>query len=129
VSNFACNLAGIKLTRFCSGPENEKAAAQLEKETGRSCLPCQADVRKPEDLKAAAKKAFEKYGRIDYVICGAAGNLWVSLLSLSGSTLMLTSRSLSPIEGLSENAFKTVVDIDLVRYTSLPQRNGTDVHL
>jgi peroxisomal 2,4-dienoyl-CoA reductase len=58
-----------------SGPENEKAAAQLSKETGRSCLPCQADVRKPEDLKAAAKKAFEKYGRIDFVICGAAGNL------------------------------------------------------
>ncbi|GHJ84908.1 hypothetical protein NliqN6_1310 [Naganishia liquefaciens] len=79
-----------------NGPENEKAAAQLSKETGRSCLPCQADVRKPEDLKAAAKKAFEKYGRIDFVICGAAGNF------------------LAPIEGLSENAFKTVVDIDLL---------------
>jgi peroxisomal 2,4-dienoyl-CoA reductase len=123
VSNFACNLAGIKLTRFCSGPENEKAAAQLEKETGRSCLPCQADVRKPEDLKAAAKKAFEKYGRIDYVICGAAGNLYVPPPISSGSTLMRTSCSLSPIEGLSENAFKTVVDIDLVRPGSLTTRS------
>lgn len=69
-------VARNELTRCIrSGPENEKAAAQLSKETGRSCLPCQADVRKPEDLKAAAKKAFDKYGRIDFVICGAAGNL------------------------------------------------------
>lgn len=38
----------------------------------------------------------ERFGRIDYVICGAAGNF------------------LAPISGLSENAFKTVVDIDLL---------------
>ncbi|KAJ9114726.1 hypothetical protein QFC22_005602 [Naganishia vaughanmartiniae] len=75
-----------------NGPANEKAAAELSKETGRTCLPCQGDVRKPEDLKAAAKAAYEKFGKIDFVICGA----------------------LSPIEGLSENAFKTVVDIDLL---------------
>lgn len=31
---------------------------------------------------------------------------------------MRRARSLSPIEGLSENAFKTVVDIDLVRLSS-----------
>ncbi|KAJ9114481.1 hypothetical protein QFC20_001354 [Naganishia adeliensis] len=88
-----------------NGPENEKAAAQLSKETGRTCLPCQADVRKPEDLKAAAKKAFEKFGRIDFVICGAAGNF---------DPRADEGGSLAPIEGLSENAFKTVVDIDLL---------------
>ncbi|KAJ9095690.1 hypothetical protein QFC21_005562 [Naganishia friedmannii] len=87
-----------------NGPENEKAAAQLSKETGRTCLPCQGDVRKPEDLKAAAKAAYEKFGKIDFVICGAAGNF------------------LSPIEGLSENAFKTVVDIDLVSPAPVPPR-------
>ncbi|KAJ9117119.1 hypothetical protein QFC24_006578 [Naganishia onofrii] len=103
-----------------NGPENEKAAAQLSKETGRTCLPCQGDVRKPEDLKAAAKAAYEKFGKIDFVICGAAGNLYVYVLKsnispiLTYSPLAPTASSLSPIEGLSENAFKTVVDIDLL---------------
>ncbi|KAH8084259.1 2,4-dienoyl-CoA reductase [Filobasidium floriforme] len=79
-----------------NGPENAKAAQQLSTETGRTCLPVQADVRKPEDLKAAAKACMDKFGRLDFVICGAAGNF------------------LAPISGLSENAFKTVIDIDLL---------------
>jgi len=54
------------------------------------------DVRKPDTLKAAAKKCVEVYGKIDFVICGAAGNF------------------LAPISGLSENAFRTVVEIDTI---------------
>ncbi|KAJ9111354.1 hypothetical protein QFC19_001122 [Naganishia cerealis] len=127
-----------------SGPENEKAAAQLSKETGRTCLPCQGDVRKPEDLKAAAKAAYEKFGKIDFVICGmrfpcpcATG--WAAVIETVSfwqtQALQVTCTydselflavgvqltvpdpprcSLAPIEGLSENAFKTVVDIDLL---------------
>jgi peroxisomal 2,4-dienoyl-CoA reductase len=53
-------------------------------------------VRQPEALKAAVDKAIAKFGRIDFVICGAAGNF------------------LAPIDGLSENAFKTVIEIDTV---------------
>lgn len=58
--------------RLClgSGPENAKAAEQLSKETGRTCLPVQADVRKPEDMKAAAKACVDKFGKLDFVICG-----------------------------------------------------------
>lgn len=50
-----------------------KSATTLEEETGKKCLPAQADVRKPDDLKRAVKAAIETYGRIDYVVCGESG--------------------------------------------------------
>jgi NAD(P)-dependent dehydrogenase (short-subunit alcohol dehydrogenase family) len=55
-----------------------------------------ADVRKFEDVENAVKATIEKYGRIDYLINGAAGNF------------------LSPFENLSPNAFRTVIEIDLI---------------
>lgn len=47
-----------------------QAAKELEAATGRKCLPAPADVRNPQSIQAAAKLAFDKFGRIDYVICG-----------------------------------------------------------
>ncbi|KAH8921545.1 NAD(P)-binding protein [Atractiella rhizophila] len=73
----------------------ESAASQLSSSTGRRCIGLQGDVRRPESLKAAVESALKEFGRIDFVIC-AAGNF------------------LSPIEQLSENAFKTVIEIDLL---------------
>jgi len=74
--------------------KGEAAAKELTEATGRKCVFASVDVRKPETLKAAAKKCIEVYGKIDFVICGAAGNF------------------LAPISGLSENAFRTVIEID-----------------
>jgi peroxisomal 2,4-dienoyl-CoA reductase len=54
------------------------------------------DVRKVEDLEAAATRCVKELGSIDFVIAGAAGNF------------------LAPINALSANAFKTVIDIDLL---------------
>jgi len=54
------------------------------------------DVRKPEDLQAAADRCAKELGGIDFVIAGAAGNF------------------LAPINALSTNAFKSVIDIDLI---------------
>ncbi|KAI0344341.1 NAD(P)-binding protein [Trametopsis cervina] len=71
-----------------------ESAEELSKDTGRNCLPVQADVRQPKALQDAVAKTIEKFGRIDFVICGAAGNF------------------LAPISGLSENAFRTVIEID-----------------
>jgi len=71
-----------------------QTAKELSEATGRTCIPFQADVRQPKMLKEAVEKTIEKFGRIDMVICGAAGNF------------------LAPISGLSENAFKTVMEID-----------------
>ncbi|KAF8530681.1 hypothetical protein JB92DRAFT_2856909 [Gautieria morchelliformis] len=72
----------------------EASAAELSESTGKTCIAAQADVRQPQQLQEAVKKTIDKFGRIDYVVCGAAGNF------------------LAPIGGLSENAFRTVIDID-----------------
>merc|ERR1712080_659438 len=74
----------------------EDAAAELSKATGRKCLGIQADVRQLETLEAAVKQTVAELGRIDFVVAGAAGNF------------------LAPIDGLSSNAFRTVLEIDTI---------------
>lgn len=54
------------------------------------------DVRSIESMAAVVAKTVSAFGKIDYVICGAAGNF------------------MSDFNHLSANAFKTVVDIDLL---------------
>ena len=53
------------------------------------------DVRDYDAVKAALKKVSDAYGSIDVLVAGAAGNFYAPLL------------------GMSANAFRTVVDIDL----------------
>ncbi|XP_033747802.1 peroxisomal 2,4-dienoyl-CoA reductase-like isoform X1 [Pecten maximus] len=72
----------------------KESAETLSKATGRRCVPVQMDVRNPESILKAADTALTEFGRIDYLINGAAGNF------------------LSPVTGLSFNAFKTVMEID-----------------
>ncbi|KAI5811294.1 hypothetical protein DFH27DRAFT_464158, partial [Peziza echinospora] len=75
----------------------QKAAHQLSLlRAGSTVLGLACDVRSPASLALAVQETLAKLGRIDYVICGAAGNF------------------LAPVSALSENAFKTVVDIDLL---------------
>ncbi|AAS50608.1 ABL163Wp [Eremothecium gossypii ATCC 10895] len=54
------------------------------------------DVREVADMKRAVEQTVAAFGRIDYVIAGAAGNF------------------LADMTNLSSRAFKTVLDIDLV---------------
>jgi len=54
------------------------------------------DVRKIEDLENAAARCVTELGGHDFCIAGAAGNF------------------LSPISGLSSNAFRTVLEIDTI---------------
>ena len=54
-----------------------------------------ADVRKPEEVERAIAATIERFGKIDIVVNGAAGNF------------LCTAEELSP------NGFGTVVDIDL----------------
>lgn len=92
IMSFGANAAilGRKADRL------ERASKELSAATGQQCLPCPADVREPEQLKAAARKTIEKFGRIDFVIAGSAAN-W-----------------LAGIEQNNEKGFKTVIDIDLL---------------
>ncbi|KAF2270108.1 peroxisomal 2,4-dienoyl-CoA reductase-like protein SPS19 [Lojkania enalia] len=54
------------------------------------------DVRKPEALAEAADRCANELGSIDFVIAGAAGNF------------------LAPMDQLSANAMKSVIDIDVL---------------
>lgn len=55
-----------------------------------------ADVRDYSAIKSALEKTREKFGEIDILLCGAAGNFP------------------APALGMSANGFKAVVDIDLL---------------
>jgi NAD(P)-dependent dehydrogenase (short-subunit alcohol dehydrogenase family) len=55
-----------------------------------------ADVRNYEAVEAALRQTSEAFGKIDVVLSGAAGNFP------------------APVLGMSANAFKSVVDIDLM---------------
>lgn len=76
------------------------AAAINDKRAGMPALlgeafPVAADVRKPEEVEQAIAATIERFGKIDIVVNGAAGNF------------------LCKPEELSPNGFGTVVDIDL----------------
>src|SRR5262245_1864796 len=54
-----------------------------------------ADVRDPDAIARAVASTIDKFGKLDTLVNGAAGNF------------------LAPAAGLSPNGFKTVIDIDL----------------
>ncbi|EOQ99598.1 Peroxisomal 2,4-dienoyl-CoA reductase SPS19 [Wallemia ichthyophaga EXF-994] len=73
----------------------QRAAGELSNQTGKKCIGHSCDVRNPHSVQEAVNAAINHFGRIDIVICGAAGNF------------------LAPISAMSSNAFKAVIDIDL----------------
>jgi peroxisomal 2,4-dienoyl-CoA reductase len=71
-------------------------AAELRAETGRDVLAIAADVRDPQAIGNAVAATVAKFGKLDTLVNGAAGNF------------------LAPAAALSPNGFKTVVEIDLI---------------
>jgi peroxisomal 2,4-dienoyl-CoA reductase len=63
--------------------------------TPGEAFPVAADVRRPDEIEKAVAATVERFGKIDIVVNGAAGNF------------------LCKAEELSPNGFATVVDIDL----------------
>ena len=74
---------------------NPEKAANAAKEIGHDALGLSADVRDFAAIRAAMEQVVAHQGKMDIVVSGAAGNF------------------LAPALGMSANAFKTVVDIDL----------------
>jgi len=74
----------------------DKTATELSAATGRQVLAVAADVRQPDDVARAVAQTVERFGKLDTLVNGAAGNF------------------LAPAAGLSPNGFRTVIDIDLV---------------
>ena len=73
----------------------EKAAQELEAETGGKVLPIQCDVRNYDQVENVLAKTEERFGQIHCLLNNAAGNF------------------VSPTERLSNRAFDTIIDIVL----------------
>ncbi len=71
------------------------AARELSAQTGREVIGVAADVRDPDAIARAIKTTVDRFGKLDTLVNGAAGNF------------------LAPAAALSPNGFKTVIDIDL----------------
>ena len=83
---------GAKVAVVGRNPEKAAAAAAS---LGPGALGLSADVRDYAAIRAAMEQVAGAFGPLDVVVSGAAGNF------------------LAPVLGMSSNAFRTVVDIDL----------------
>ncbi|MCA1613363.1 MAG: SDR family oxidoreductase [Acidobacteria bacterium] len=87
--------AGARVALVSRKMENLEPAAELIRSAGGEALAFAADVRGYEDVERAVAATVERFGKLDIVVNGAAGNF------------------LCNAEELSPNGFGTVVDIDL----------------
>ncbi|GGM62054.1 SDR family oxidoreductase [Dactylosporangium sucinum] len=92
----ACASVGANLV-ICGRTEEKLRAATNELEgCGAQAAYAVADVRDPGAVAAALAVAADRFGPIDALVCGAAGNF------------------LAPAERISSNGFRAVMDIDLL---------------
>jgi NAD(P)-dependent dehydrogenase (short-subunit alcohol dehydrogenase family) len=87
---------GARVALLSRSPEKIEAAASAIRSQGHVAIGIACDVRDYAGLEAAYAQTVAAFGLIDVVLSGAAGNF------------------LAPALGMSANAFKTVVDIDLL---------------
>lgn len=87
--------AGARLSVASRKQENVDAAVATLEALGAQALGLVADVRDDDSVAAAMAQAHARFGDIDVLVSGAAGNF------------------LAQVNDLSSNAFKVVVDIDL----------------
>jgi len=87
---------GAKVALIGRTQEKLDAASKGIESAGGVAAGFSADVRDYDALAAAIGAAREKFGEIDILVCGAAGNFP------------------APAIGMSANGFKAVVDIDLL---------------
>jgi 2,4-dienoyl-CoA reductase [(3E)-enoyl-CoA-producing], peroxisomal len=86
--------SGAKVAITSRKIENLEAAKKIIEENGGECLAVAADVRDFEAVEKAIAATVERFGKLDIVVNGAAGNF------------------LCKAEELSPNGFGTVLDID-----------------
>jgi peroxisomal 2,4-dienoyl-CoA reductase len=87
--------SGARVALVSRRMEHLEPAAEAIRAAGGEALAVAADVRNMPEVEAAVAATLERFGKLDIVVNGAAGNF------------------LCPAEELSPNGFGTVVDIDL----------------
>lgn len=88
--------AGAKVALISRSADKIEAAAGSLHAAGHDAIGLAADVRDFGAVDAALAETAKRFGEIDIVVSGAAGNF------------------VAPALGMSANAFKTVIDIDLL---------------
>ena len=88
--------AGARLSVLSRSEDKVAAAASQLQSLGTEAVGLAADVRQPDAVAHALEAASTRFGPIDVLVSGAAGNFLATVLDMS------------------PNAFKTVVDIDLM---------------
>jgi NAD(P)-dependent dehydrogenase (short-subunit alcohol dehydrogenase family) len=88
--------AGASVAILSRNDERIAAAAKTISDRGLPVLGRAADVRDFDSVEGVFREAAQRFGPIDVVVSGAAGNFH------------------SPAAHLSPNGFKTVIDIDLI---------------
>ena len=88
-------LGGAKVAVLSRSPEKVEAAVAALRQHGAEACGHAADVRQYEAVAAAMADTAARWGAIDVLVSGAAGNF------------------VAPAQQLSANGFKTVIDIDL----------------
>ena len=84
----------------------EEAGREINDKTGAEILTVPTDIRHSDQVTEMVKKAVDKFGKIDCLLNNAAGNF------------------ISPTENLSENAFRTIIDIVLIGTFNCTQAAG-----
>jgi peroxisomal 2,4-dienoyl-CoA reductase len=87
--------SGARVALVSRKMEHLEPAAALINENGGEAIPIAADVRQPDEVERALSQTIERFGKLDILVNGAAGNF------------------LCAADELSPNGFGTVVDIDL----------------
>ncbi len=87
--------AGAKVALVGRDADKANTAAQAIVADGFEAIGLSADVRDYDAIETALRQTHDRWGPIDIVIAGAAGNF------------------VAPVLGMSSKGFRTVVDIDL----------------
>lgn len=88
--------AGARVAVVGRDPAKAEDAAHAIRADGSDAIGLSADVRDFEAVAAAMRRVHGQWGAIDVLVCGAAGNF------------------VAPATGMSNNGFRTVVEIDLI---------------
>ncbi len=88
--------AGARLSVISRSAEKVANAVSVLEDSGAEAIGFSADVRDYAAVEATLRDTHARFGEIDVLVSGAAGNFPASVL------------------GMSANAFKSVVDIDLL---------------
>ena len=111
--------AGARVVLASRKLEHLEPAADVIRARGGEALAVACDVRRPDEIERAVAGTVERFGGLDIVVNGAAGNF------------------LCPAEELSPNGFGTVVDIDLkgtfnvcrAAFAELKKRGGSILNI